>query len=47
MSHPQPLWRDMFYWLVTLLIGLLIVGYGVGFALGCRLPDAGESEPEP
>jgi uncharacterized membrane protein YczE len=28
----------MFYWLVTLLIGLLIIGYGVGFALGCRLP---------
>lgn len=36
----------MHYWLLTLLIGLLIVGYGVGFALGCRLPaDEGESEP--
>lgn len=36
----------MFYWLLTLLIGLLLVGYGVGFALGCRLPPADEGEPD-
>lgn len=42
---PRILW-GVFYWLVTLLIGLLIVGYGLGFALGCRLPPAEEGEVE-
>lgn len=36
----------MFYWLVTLLIGLLVAGCGVGFALGCRMPPAGEADAD-
>lgn len=36
----------MYYVFITVLLGLLILGYGLGFAFGCRLPELEERDRE-